>query len=125
MNTEVNLDIAESGADAERIERLTLGLREELLALDVVSVTQRSGGEAPAGTRGLDVAAVGALVVSISPALKQLGGMVAAVTDWLKRTNSSGTVKVTIGSDQIELTGGSSKSEQELIKHWVETHSGS
>jgi hypothetical protein len=72
---EVDVSVAEVGADAEQLEELARALREEILTLDVESVVPRSGGEAPPGTRGVDAAAIGALVVSVAPALSALARM--------------------------------------------------
>jgi hypothetical protein len=48
--------VSESDADEDRLEALTLALREELLALNVEDVHGVSERSAPPGTRGLDLA---------------------------------------------------------------------
>jgi hypothetical protein len=123
MTTEVDLDIAEDGADAERLEQLSLALREELLALDVTSVSPRAGGAAPAGTRAIDAQAIGAMVVSLTPALEELGALVSTVVGWLKRGGDAArTVKLNIGGDQLELTGATSELQQQALERWVQAH---
>ena len=47
MVAEVDVSIAEVGADAEQLEELARALRDEILTLDVESVVPRSAGEAP------------------------------------------------------------------------------
>jgi hypothetical protein len=42
---EVDVSVAEVGADAEQLEELTRALGAEILTLDVESVVPRSGGE--------------------------------------------------------------------------------
>ena len=102
MVAEVDVSVAEVGADAEQLEDLTRALREEILTLDVESVVPRSGGEAPPGTRGVDAAAIGALVVSVAPALGALARLVTTVVDWLRRGGTQRTVRLKIGDDELE-----------------------
>jgi len=92
---------------AEQLEELTRALRQEILTLDVESVVPRSGGEAPPGTRGVDAAAIGALVVSVAPALGALARLVTTVVDWLRRGGTQRTVRLKIGDDELELSGAS------------------
>ncbi len=70
---EVRLLLFEEGADAERLERLTGFLREELLQIGVESVTALRASEPPPGARAFDVAAVGGRW-SVSPAPPRLCG---------------------------------------------------
>jgi len=65
VDTEVLVSASDSDADEDRLEALMLALREELLALDVEDVHGVGEGSAPPGTRGLDLAAVGARVVTV------------------------------------------------------------
>jgi hypothetical protein len=119
---EVDVSVAEVGADAEQLEELTRALREEILTLDVESVVPRSGGEAPPGTRGVDAAAIGALVVSVAPALGALARLVTTVVDWLRRGGTQRTVRLKIGDDELELSGASSATQQQLAMDWIRAH---
>jgi len=119
---EVDVSVAEVGADAEQLEELTRALRAEILTLDVESVVPRSGGEAPPGTRGMDAAAVGALVVSVAPALGALARLVTTVVDWLRRGGTQRTVRLKIGDDELELSGASSAMQQQLAMDWIRAH---
>jgi hypothetical protein len=119
---EVDVSVTEVGADAEQLEELTRALREEILTLDVESVVPRSGGEAPPGTRGVDAAAVGALVVSVAPALGALARLVTTVVDWLRRGGTQRTVRLKIGDDELELSGASSAMQQQLAMDWIRAH---
>jgi hypothetical protein len=53
-------------ADAEEVAEATLQLRRELLDLDVDSVDLAAAGQPPPGTRGVELAALGALLVSVT-----------------------------------------------------------
>ena len=119
---EVDVSVVEVGADAEQLEELTRALRAEILTLDVESVVPRSGGEAPPGTRGVDAAAIGALVVSVAPALGALARLVTTVVDWLRRGGTQRTVRLKIGDDELELSGASSAMQQQLAMDWIRAH---
>jgi len=119
---EVDVSVVEVGADAEQLEELTRALRAEILTLDVESVVPRSGGEAPPGTRGVDAAAVGALVVSVAPALGALARLVTTVVDWLRRGGTQRTVRLKIGDDELELSGASSAMQHQLAMDWIRAH---
>jgi len=119
---EVDVSVVEVGADAEQLEELTRALRAEILTLDVESVVPRSGGEAPPGTRGVDAAAIGALVVSVAPAVGALARLVTTVVDWLRRGGTQRTVRLKIGDDELELSGASSAMQQQLAMDWIRAH---
>ena len=117
--------VAEDGADDERIDQLTGYLREELLQLDVAEVTRAPGGEAPAGTRGLDPAAIGALLVSLSGAATSLNEVVAVVRGWLSRGGGvKRSVKITIDGDALELSEVSLAEQNKLVDLFVQRHTG-
>jgi len=119
---EVDVSVVEVGADAEQLEELTRALRAEILTLDVESVVPRSNGEAPPGTRGVDAAAIGALVVSVAPALGALARLVTTVVDWLRRGGTQRTVRLKIGDDELELSGANSAMQQQLAMDWIRAH---
>jgi hypothetical protein len=119
---EVDVSIAEVGAEPEHLEELTRGLRDEILTLDVESVVPRSAGEAPPGTRAVDAAAIGSLVVSVAPALDALARLVTTVVDWLRRGGTQRTVRMKIGDDELELSGASSAMQQLLATDWIRAH---
>jgi hypothetical protein len=106
--------------DAEEVAQATLLLRRELLNLDVDAVEVAVGGEPPPGSRAVDVAALGALVVNFAdPQL--LSAVVAAVRSWL--SGSSGrSIKLQLGGDALELTGVSSKEQRRLTDEWLARH---
>ncbi|MGB7161331.1 MAG: hypothetical protein WBD40_24950, partial [Tepidisphaeraceae bacterium] len=61
----VSVRLLEEGADAERLDQVTGYLRNEILELDVDDVTAEPAGEAPPGTRGIDPAMIGGLMVTL------------------------------------------------------------
>lgn len=107
-------------ADAEEIAEATLRLRRELLDLDVEAVELPSAGEPPPGTRAVELAAVGALVVTFAKS-QLLGSVVAAVRAWLA-SQPQRSIKLELDGDVLELTGVSSKEQQRLAEEWLRRH---
>ena len=106
--------------DAERVAEATLQLRRELLDLDVEAVELPSRGEPPPGTRAVELAALGALVVTAAKS-QLLGPVVAAVRVWLGGAPQR-TVKLELDGDVLELTGVSSKEQRRLTDEWLRRH---
>jgi hypothetical protein len=106
--------------DAEQVAEATLQLRRELLDLDVEAVELPSAGEPPPGTRAVELAALGALVVTAAKS-QLLGPVVAAVRAWLAGSPQR-TVKLELGGDVLELTGVSSKEQRRLTDEWLRRH---
>ncbi|HEU4947030.1 MAG TPA: hypothetical protein VFT31_07740 [Kribbella sp.] len=122
MGAEVHLGVTEEGADDERLEELALLLRQELLELDVDSVEPLRGGEAPEGTRSGLIALAGALTLSLQPTVQVVGGVIALVRDWLRRSGSQRSVRLEVDGDVLEVTGVTSEVQQRLIDDWINRH---
>ena len=103
--------------DAEEAARATLQLRRELLDLDVDAVETPQAGKPPPGSKGVDVAALGALVVNIADS-QLLAAVVTAVRSWLAGS-SRRSIKLQLGGDALELTGVSSKEQRRLTDEWL------
>jgi hypothetical protein len=107
-------------ADAEEVAEATLQLRRELLDLDVGTVEVPRAGEPPPGTRAVELAALGALAVTIAkPEL--LAAVVAAVRSWLSRSQRR-SIKLVLGGDVLELTGVPSDEQRRLTDEWLRRH---
>jgi hypothetical protein len=107
-------------ADAEEVADATLQLRRELLDLDVEAVELPAAGEPPPGTRAVELAALGALVVTVAQS-PLLGPVVAAVRSWLAGAPQR-SIKLELDGDTLELTGLSSKEQQRLVDEWLHRH---
>ena len=110
----------ECAADDEEVAEATLQLRRELLDLDVGAVEVPSVGEAPPGTRAVELAALGALAVSIAKP-EVLAAVVAAVRSWLSRSQHR-SIKLVLGGDVLELTGVNSDEQRRLTDEWLRRH---
>jgi hypothetical protein len=107
-------------ADAEEVAEATLRLRRELLDLDIGSVEPARAGEPPPGTRAVEVAALGALVMTVAQS-PLLTPVVAAVRSWLAGSQQR-SIKLEFDGDLLELTGLSSKEQQRLADEWLRRH---
>ena len=108
--------------DAEQVAEATLRLRRELLDLDVDAVELPSGGEPPPGTRAVELAALGALAVTLAKS-QMLGPVVAAVRAWLAGSPQR-SIKLELDGDVLELTGLSSTEQRRLADGWLCRHTG-
>jgi hypothetical protein len=107
-------------ADPEEVAEATLQLRRELLDLDVDAVELPRGGEPPPGTRAVELAALGALVVTVSQS-PLLGPVLAAVRSWLAGSPQR-SIKLELDGDTLELSGLSSKEQRRLVDEWLGRH---
>jgi hypothetical protein len=110
----------EPDADAAGLDEATLQLRDELLELDVEDVERPIGGVPPPGTRAVEAALLGTLVVTATQEL--VGAVVRAVTGWLGRSRNR-SVKLDIAGDSIEVTDPSAEDQRRLIEAFLARHS--
>ena len=106
--------------DAEDVAQAAMQLRRELLDLDVDAAGAREAGEPPPGSRAVDLAAVGALVVNLADS-QMLAAVVTAVRSWLAGSPRR-SIKLQLGDDALELTGVSSKEQRRLADEWLARH---
>jgi hypothetical protein len=106
--------------DAEETAEATLRLRRELLDLDIDAVEVPGSGEPPPGSRAVDVAALGALLVHLADS-EMLAGVVAAVRSWLSGS-SRRSIKLELDGDVLELRGVSSQEQRRLTDEWLARH---
>ncbi len=117
----VRIDVGvDTDADAAELDDAVRGLRGELLELDVEDVERPSGGSAPEGARGPEVALLGTLMVSAGRA--GVSALVKTVAGWIGRRPGR-SVTLQIGDDSIELTDASAEDQQRLIEAFVARHS--
>ena len=112
----VQLTLAlEGGADsdARELDQLTAQLRDRLLELEVDDVDRVRSGEVPEGARSIDPLTLGALVVTLAPAVLQ--AVVSLVETW-SRHRRVGAVKLTIDGRTLELGEASPEERQRLIQ---------
>lgn len=116
----------ESAEDSAELEQLTLALRAEILELDDVSgVEQATAGPAPEGAKGIDVAAIGSLVVSVVPGVQAAAKVVEVVQRWFARRSGTGAgsppvLKMTVYGHTIELVP-DEEQQKALVAQFIES----
>ena len=120
MTTAVTIELAETDADAELLEQLTYGLRDELLETPVDSVAVPTIAEAPEGSRAVGIVAIGALIVKMAGSADTIEKVVGVVRSWFNRKPAARTLKITVGSDVLELSSATLEQQQQLIDAFVE-----
>lgn len=120
----LRVQFAEEDADAERLDTLTKFLRQELLQLDVESVTELPAGEPPPpGSRGSDATTVGGLLVDLGSATQGLSAVISAIRAWLARGGKAPRrVRLEIGGDALELSAATAAEQDRLIELFIGRH---
>jgi hypothetical protein len=109
-------------ADAEEVAASTEQLRRELLDLDVEAVERPTAGPPPPGAKGVELAALGTLVVTLAKS-QLLGTVVVAVRSWLAGQHQR-SIKLELDGDVLELSGLSSNEQRRLTDEWLSRHTG-
>ncbi|MFL5725253.1 MAG: hypothetical protein ACJ765_11185 [Chloroflexota bacterium] len=117
---EINLQVDDDMSSLE-LEELTAAVQRELMQLDVTGVDRVSAGPAPDGSRGVDLAALGALIVQVGKATPVLGQVVDVIQAWAARSPKR-TATLTIGGDTLELGGLSERDQRLVIRDWMTRH---
>jgi hypothetical protein len=112
---------APEGTDPDRLDQLTQGLRQQLLALELRDARPLLATEAPEGTRAVGAEVVGALVLSLACSPELLSGVVTTIQAWLSRLRST-SVRMELDGDLIEVTAVSSAEQRRLIQLWIDHH---
>lgn len=117
--TELLVELSLEGGDAAELDELTRQLRAEMEDLNVDSVEQVSAGEAPEGTKAVDLAAIGQIAITLAPAI--VPPLFDLLKSWVERKPSTPVkVRVKVGkrTAQIEYdpTKTSAKDLEGLIK---------
>ena len=112
---------ADADADAVELAELTGRLRRELASADVERVEGVSTGPPPEGTRGVDVGALGELLVTVAGSIPAIESAVQAIRGWLGRSRARRVV-LQIGDDRLELDSATDEQQALLIRDWIKRH---
>jgi hypothetical protein len=105
-------------ADAEELERLTSQLRGQLEELDVEAVEPIPGGPAPDGSKALDWAALGGLLVQLGPGA--ITAVVSTIQAWVSR-DSKRSVTIKSGDRELVLTAATADQQERLVEAFLAT----
>lgn len=106
--------------DEEYVEAQLRYLLEELSEAGVADV-ERSLVDAPPGTRTGGAVEVGALLIGLGGTGATLPVLIGLLRDWLSR-RSSGTLRLKIGEDELELTGADEAMRQRALEDFLQRH---
>lgn len=125
MDAELKVEVFDPGADDELLDEVTQNLRRDLLELDVSSVSAAPVGEAPPGSKGLELAAVGALVVVLKGSVELAEQVVSTVRGWLHRSPSpERTLRLTLNGQTLELSAATEAQQQQLVDEFLRAAAG-
>ncbi|MGP3984066.1 hypothetical protein [Streptomyces sp. KR80] len=120
MSTMLYLYVSEEGAEPERLSLLARYLRDDLLQLDVDDVAPVAAGEAPPGTRGLDLSTAGELVVTVGQLASALQSIIFTVQRWLGRSQEgTAGVRLEVGGAVLELSNVSAADRDRLVNVFI------
>ena len=120
QGTDLLVEVFDEDVDPEQLDQLTQSLRRELLELDVDSVDQATAGPAPTGTRGLELAVIGALLVRAQASAELLAKVVGVVRGWLRDARrDTRTLRLTLNGQSIELTHATDAQQQQLVDQFI------
>jgi hypothetical protein len=107
-------------ADPSDVAVATDNLRRELIEFDDVEVAPMPGGVAPPGSRGIDPATVGGLLVTVANS-QLFGRIVSAIRTWLG-AQPERSITLEIDGDSLVLTGVTSEDQIRLADEWFARH---
>lgn len=119
----VLLVLEDEDDDQERVEEDLQYLIAELSQLGLDQVERVSGGPAPPDARTAGGVELGALLVAVGGGGATLPMLIGLAQDWLARRRS-GTIRLKIGSDELELTGASDALRQRALDDFLSRHAG-
>jgi hypothetical protein len=118
MQLTVEIDVGPDAEDAELDEAARL-LRSELLELDVEQVVRGAGAPIPPDARGVDVGALGTLLVTAGQSA--IAAVTGVLARWLARRPRR-SVTLRIGDDAIELTDVTAEEQRQLLEAFLARH---
>ena len=107
MGKNGDLEIWLMGSDGdEALEVAQSGLMNELREVPGLTVQPISAGPAPQGSKAIDIAAYAILLPAVVPAVDLFKTAIAALRDWVMRQPATTSIKIKVGDDAVEWSGG-------------------
>ncbi len=122
MKTTMQVLLSDEKSTVGRLDELAHHLRRELLLLDVRDVVPLRTGKAPPGARGIDAAAIGALLVSLGQSTASLATIIEAIRSWRTRSRERPTIKLVIDGDVLEISETSSEQAARAFALFADRH---
>jgi hypothetical protein len=119
--TQLRVQVDAEDSDAEETAELTRQLRRTLLELDVDAVAPMSEGNAPPDAKAGEALALGGLIVSLVNTPGLLASVVDVTQSWVAGRGPR-SVRLELDGDVLEVSGISSRRQDQLIKVWLDRH---
>lgn len=110
---------AGSDADAAEIEELALGLRRDLLELDVDDVAPATL-TAPEGSKPGDPVSWQTMLVTLSASGGVLTTVIAGIGAWMRQRQSPPPLVIKIGKDELTLPAATDSERQQLVQAFID-----
>lgn len=114
----LNIDL-EPGSYRSGLKKDTDQLREEIKKLKIRKIDVIKEKELDPDNKAIETIILGSLVVKLAPAV--LPSLIGVLSLWLSR-HKERKLKMTIGSDSIELQGRSSEEEKEYLDDFIKRY---
>ncbi len=124
MSIELRVELSEEAADRVRLDTLTRQFRRELRqVVGVEDVTAAPAAvSAPPDAKGLDAAAVEALLVAVGTAGQGFAAVVLMAREWRKRDSRTRKVRLEIDGDVLVIEGEPDSADDRLTAEFIERH---
>ena len=122
MKRDVVVRLEADDAEGDATFQLTEELRQEVLQLPIEQAVHGTAGPAPPGTRAIDAAALGEIVVTLGTAAGGLTALVHTARRWLAAASGVRKIRIEIDGDVLELSGAGTDEQKRLINSWIERH---
>ena len=114
------VEVSVDGGGPTELDDLTRQLAREVNELNVEDVVQVAEGEAPAGTKALDMAAIGQLAVTLTPAV--VGPLFGVLKSWVERKPSTPVkVRVRVGKRTAQIEYDPSHTSAKYLEALIKT----
>lgn len=107
-------------SDEAEVDRLSRGLRRELLELDVDAVVRATNAHAPSDTKADAASLADVLIVSVSNSTV-IVAMIQLLRGWIKRGKGR-RVTLKVGENSIDVGSASLEEQARLIESWIDSH---
>jgi hypothetical protein len=113
--------VESSEADIQEMEKLTLGLRQELLDLDVENVDLVRERDIPDGAKAIEPISWGVLLIKLAASKGALTMLTQTLERWLTSHQTS-SITIEYEGKKLSVNGFITPNErQQLIDNWINT----
>ncbi|HJS19779.1 MAG TPA: hypothetical protein VJ785_13615 [Anaerolineales bacterium] len=119
-SADLQVELSLEGGDAAELDELTRQLQSEIGEMNVDSITQVSLGPASEGTKAVDMAAIGQMMVTLAPTL--VPPLFELLKSWVERKPSTPVkIKVRVGKNTAQVEYDPTRTSAEDLQLLVKT----